>query len=133
MLRFHHKISSKKTLIGDHEECIKHTRTPVEVGSRLIELFTIPIEGGEKNGYMITPRLLEKLQMHVLILYVMASGNDMVASSVNLLLKDVKMDERRAMICYREAGFSVKKNAKKEIGVSLSVPLTFPPPKRGKK
>jgi hypothetical protein len=58
---------------------------------------------------------------------------DMAVSSVNQLLKDVKLDERRAMMCYREAGFTVKKNGKKEIGVSLSVPLTFPPPKRGKK
>jgi hypothetical protein len=128
-------MSTKKTLMGsDHEECVRQTRSPSEVGCRLIELFTVPIEGNEKSGYMITPRLLEKLQMHILILYVISSGGkEMAVSSVNQLLKDVKLDERRAMMCYREAGFTVKKNGKKEIGVSLSVPLTFPPPKRGKK
>lgn len=90
------------------------------------------MEGGE-TGYILSARQAEKLNCYMLILYVIASGNDMKASSVNQFLKDIKMDEKRAMLVYREAGFTVAKKSKGDIEVSLKVPLTFPPPKRGKK
>jgi hypothetical protein len=133
ILRFHHKISTKKKILGDVAECIQQTRTPGDIGTRLLELFMSPIESRGESGYTCTVRHVDKLHSHILILYVIASGNDMKASCVNQLIKDIKIDEKRAMMIYREAGFTVKKGSNGDIGVSLSVPLTFPPPKRGKK
>jgi hypothetical protein len=132
IMRFHHKVASKRKFLGDHNECVQQTRCPAEVGSRLLELFMTPMEGGE-TGYILSARQAEKLNCYMLVLYVIASGNDMKASSVNQFLKDIKMDEKRAMLVYREAGFTVAKKSKGDIEVSLKVPLTFPPPKRGKK
>jgi hypothetical protein len=132
MLRFHHKISQKKRIMGDTHECVKETRAPPEVGTRLLELFTSPIEGREEKGVTISKLQLDKLHAYILISYVIASGSDMKATSINQLCKDMKMDEKNASAIYREAGFAVKKSGV-DIGVSLSVPLTFPPPKRGKK
>jgi hypothetical protein len=45
----------------------------------------------------------------------------------------MKLDEKEAMLVLREAGFTVKKSGGGDIGISLSVPLTFPAPKRGKR
>lgn len=132
MMRFHHKVGGKKKLFGDHNECISQTRAPPDVSSRLLELFMTPMEG-EQSGYIMTPRQLDKLQCHMLILYVIASGSEMKVSSVNQLLKDLNIDERRASLFYREAGFTVSKRNKGEMEVSLKVPLVFPPPKRVKK
>ena len=132
MLRFHHKIATRKRIVGDQTECVNKTGVPTEVGNRLLELFTIPIEAGGENGFMSTNRHMDKLHSYILVLYIIASG-DMKASTINQLIKDIKMDEKKAMLIYREAGFTVKKSGKGDIGVSLSVPLTFPPPKRGKR
>jgi hypothetical protein len=134
IMRFHHMIKGRKKITGgDTAECIQQTKTPNEVGTRLLELFMTPIESGEETGYMCTAHNFDKLYSYMFILFVIASGNDMKASSVNRLCKDLKIDERRAMMIYREAGFTVKKGSQGDIGVSLSLPLTFPPPKRGKK
>lgn len=132
MLRFHHKIATRKRILGDQTECVNKTGVPTEVGTRFLELFTTSIEAGGGQGFMTTNRHMDRLHSYILVLYIIASG-DMKASNVNQLIKDIKMDEKKAMLIYREAGFTVKKSSTGDIGVSLSVPLTFPPPKRGKR
>jgi len=133
LMRFQHKISNRKRINGDYNECLRQTRTPAEVGARLLELFMTPMESGGESGYACTSVHLDKLHTYILVLYVIASGKDMKVSSVNQLLKDIKLDEKRGAMIYREAGFTVKKSGSGDVGVSLSVPLTFPPPKRGKR
>jgi hypothetical protein len=132
LMRFHHKINQKKRIFGDPNECIAQTRSPPEVGARLLELFMSPLEGTSDEGYSCSRHHMDKLHAYILVLYAIASGNEIKAPSVNQLCKDLKLDEKQAMAVYREAGFTVKKNGV-DISVSLSVPLTFPPPKRGKK
>ena len=84
---------------------------------------------------MMSRNQADKLCVWCLILYVIAASNgkDMAVSSINQLCKDMKLDDKKAALFLREAGFVVKKNGVGDLGVSLSVPLTFPPPKRGKK
>jgi len=58
----------------------------------------------------------------------------MKVGCINALCEDLKLDRKDAMNFFREAGFKCIKDSKtKMISVSLSVPLTFPPPRRGKK
>eukprot|EP00970_Alexandrium_tamarense_P020161 scaffold14911_cov186-Alexandrium_tamarense.AAC.3 len=137
LLKFHEKVSRKggKILASSLDDCVTQVRLPAEVGPRIFELFSTPIEGREQGGYMMSRNQADKLCVWCLILYVIAASNgkDMAVSSINQLCKDMKLDDKKAALFLREAGFVVKKNGVGDLGVSLSVPLTFPPPKRGKK
>ena len=115
------------------DDCITELYVPHDVGARLMELFTSEIDGPKHNGYIASKQQKSKLTAYILILYVIANGNAMKVSSINQLCKDMKLDEKEAMLILREAGFTVKKSGVGDIGVCLSVPLSFPPPKRGKR
>ena len=126
------------------EDCIVNLRVPQEVGTRLFELFASEIEGGAVNtrgssgagGHIIPKPEKDKLNAYVLILYIIASGNEMKVPSLNQLCKDIKLDVKDASLVLREAGFVVKSAGRSgggNVGASLSVPLKFPPPKRGKR
>lgn len=135
-VKFHGKIQRRGMIEGASiDDCITALHVPHEVGVRLIELFTSPMDGNEKSrgGYMASKQQKSKLTAHILILYVIASGKEMKVSSINQLCKDLKLDGKEASLVLREAGFVVKKSGAGDMGASLSVPLKFPPPKRGKK
>ncbi|KAL3797503.1 hypothetical protein HJC23_009867 [Cyclotella cryptica] len=132
-MRFYSKISQRKRILGDAEDdCVIQTRAPPQVGARFLELFMSPIVGKKEHGFFISVAQLDKLLAYIFILYVVASGSDMKVSSINQLCKDIKIDHQKAVQIYRGAGFTVK-NAAGAVGVHLSVPLTFPPPKKGGK
>ena len=91
-------------------------------------------EGGEGvDGYVASHQQKTKLTAHIMVLYAIASGKEMMVPSVNQLCRDMKLDAKDASLVLREAGFTVKKNAAGDVGASLSVPLKFPPPKRVKR
>jgi len=133
-LKFHTKLQRKNGVIegATLDDCITELYVPHDVAARLIELFASEMDG-PNNGYVMSKQQKSKLTAHILILFVIASGNEMKVSSINQLCRDIKLDEKEAMLFLREAGFTVKKSGGGDIGVSLSVPLTFPPPKRGKR
>jgi hypothetical protein len=116
------------------EDCITKIFVPHEVGMRLFELFMSPSDavGG---GYVASNQQQSKLHAHTFILYAIASGRDMKIQSINQLCADIKLDVKVASSVVREAGFVVKRTGKvgSDIGASLTVPLTFPPPKRMKR
>lgn len=62
-----------------------------------------------------------------------AGGKEMKVPSINQLCRDMGMDPKDAMMVLREAGFATRKNGVGDVGATLSVPLTFPPPRRGKR
>ena len=133
-LKFHFKLQRKNGVIegATLDDCITELYVPHDVAARLIELFASEMDG-PNNGYVMSKQQKSKLTAYILILFVIASGNEMKVSSINQLCRDIKLDEKEAMLFLREAGFTVKKSGGGDIGVSLSVPLTFPPPKRGKR
>ena len=133
-LKFHSKVHRKNGVIEGStlDDCIAELYIPHDIAARLMELFTSEMDG-PKNGYIASKQQKSKLTAYMLILYVLASGNEMKVSSINQLCRDMKLDEKEAMTVMREAGFTVKKSGGGDVGVSLSVPLTFPPPKRGKR
>ena len=146
-IRFYAKFQQKGWSMRGYssvDDCITTLRVPQEVGTRLFELFTSEMEGGAANtrgssgagGYIIPKPEKDKLNAYVLILYIIASGNEMKVSSLNQLCKDIKLDVKDASLVLREAGFVVKSAGRSsggDVGASLSVPLKFPPPKRGKR
>ncbi len=126
------------------DDCINILHIPQEVGTRLFELFTSEMEGGASStrgssgagGYIIPKPEKDKLNAYLLILYIIASGNEMKVSSLNHLCKDIKLDLKDASLVLREAGFVVKSAGRSgggDYSASLTVPLKFPPPKRGKR
>ena len=130
--KFWQKIQRRGTIEGGSmDDCITALHVPHEVGVRLIELFTSPMEVND-GGYAASKQQKSKLISHLLVLYVIASGKEMKVPSMNQLCKDMKLDDKEASLVLREAGFVVKKSGGGDICVSLSVPLKFPPPKRGR-
>lgn len=132
-MRFQAKISQKRRILGGTEDdCIIQTRAPLQVGARFLELFMSPIVVKQEHGFSISDAQFDRLLAYIFILYVIASGKDMKVSSINQFCKDIKIDDHKAIQVYRGAGFTVK-NGADGIGVHLTVPLTFPPPKKGGK
>ena len=130
--KFWQKIQRRGTIEGGSmDDCITALHVPHEVGVRLIELFTSPMEVND-GGYAASKQQKSKLISHLLVLYVIASGKEMKVPSMNQLCKDMKLDDKEASLVLREAGFVVTKSRGGDICVSLSVPLKFPPPKRGR-
>jgi hypothetical protein len=66
-------------------------------------------------------------------MYLLAHGKEMKCGSIDQLCTDMKVETKDAILLFREAGCKCVKNKSGIVSVSLSVPLTFPPPKRGKK
>lgn len=132
-LKFYAKIKRRGSIEGTSlDDCVSSIFIPHEVGARLLELFTSTMDGKEA-GFIASKAQISKLTSYALILYVIASGKEMKAPSINQFCKDMRMDPKEASLHLREAGFVVKKNGVGDIGASLSVPLKFPPPKRGKR
>lgn len=136
-LKFQYKIQRNNRGIIEGtslDDCISGLHIPHEVGVRLLELFTSEAIGGkEHTGYIVSKQQRHKLNSHLLILYVIANGKKMKVPSINQLCKDMKLDAKEATLVLRAAGFVVKKNGTGDVGASLTVPLTFPAPMRGKR
>jgi len=132
-LRFHMNMHRKGGSISGEslEACIKLCGVPLGVGKRLFELFTVPSEG-ERPGYMASKQLTDKRLVHILILYAIASGKDLMAPSINQLCKDMYLDTKKASKLLKEGGFVIK-NMTGGMGISLPIPLKFPPPRRMQK
>ena len=135
LLKLHHRISRNRSnaegaTAPSLEDSINSIHIPHEVGVVFFDLFTSPT-----NNNMFTSSKLQKdrLNAYLFILYVIASGRDMKVPSINPLCKDMRIDIKDASAVLREAGFAVKKNGVGDVGVSLKVPLKFPPPKRSRK
>ncbi|KAL7472333.1 hypothetical protein ACHAXS_012669 [Conticribra weissflogii] len=136
VMRFHSKISKRGFITGKTlDDCLNVIRLPHEVGTHLFEIFTTRMEGGKEDGYISSRNLTDKRLMYLLILYVIASdaSKEMKLSSINQFCKDIKLDDKKAAMLLREAGFAVKKSGTGDWGCALSAPLKFPPPKRGKR
>jgi len=133
IMRFYNKIDRRGFLRGKTvDDCINECHLPHETGVRIFDLFTTPIEGKE-DGFLLSKQLKTKMYVYCLILFTIASSKDMAVPDITPLYKDLRLDDKQAAMILREAGFLVKKSKKGEIGVTLSTPLVFPPPRRGKR
>jgi len=131
-VKFQYRLSRRWTVDGTSDDFLTKSQVVHEIGVQLFDLFTTPKEGND-GGFITTQQKKQKLYIYILILFVIASGTDMKAPSINQLCKDMKLDVKDASSYLREAGFIVKKNGVGDSSATLLVPLKFPPPKRGKR
>lgn len=133
IMRFYNKIDRRGFMRGKTvDDCINECHLPLEIGVRIFDLFTTPLEGKE-DGFLLSKQLKTKMHIYCLILYITAKSKDMKVSNITPFCKDLRLDDRQAAMILREAGFTVKKNSAGEMSANLNTPLVFPPPRRGKR
>ncbi|KAK1748778.1 DNA-directed RNA polymerase I subunit RPA49 [Skeletonema marinoi] len=132
IMRFYNKIDRRGFLRGKTvDDCINECTFHMRLESEFL-IVHHPIEGKE-DGFLLSKQLKTKMYVYCLILFIIASSKDMAVPDITPLYKDLRLDDKQAAMILREAGFLVKKSKKGEIGVTLSTPLVFPPPRRGKR
>jgi hypothetical protein len=132
LVKFHNK-ASKKFIDGNQEDVAKAFGLPRSISDRFLELFSTPSFDRGNAGFAISKQHKDKRVLFTLVMYLLAHGKEMKCGSIDQLCKDMKLETKDAVLLFREAGCKCVKNKVGMVSVSLSVPLTFPPPKRGKK
>lgn len=132
LVKFHNK-ASKKFMEGNTEDLAKKLQLPAPVAVRFLELFSVPSYDRGRSGYATSKQLKDKRLVYTLVMFLLAHGKEMKAGSIDDLCKDLSIEVKEAVNLYREAGCKCVKSKSGMVSVSLSVPLIFPPPKRGKK
>lgn len=132
LLRFHNK-ASKSFVDGNQEELSKMFGLPKPISDRFLELFSTPSNDRGKAGFAISKQHKDKRVVFTLVMYLLAHGKEMKCGSIDQLCKDMRVEIKDAILLYREAGCKCTKDKSGMTSVSLSVPLVFPTPKRGKK
>ena len=127
LFNFHSIVRGKEGLRGAPEELAKDFDVPEELMSMAVESFTAPVTDSQVEKFSMTKQLIDKRLIHILLLYMMASGSEMKVASINKMCSILPLDSSEASKLLREAGCVVKKSsATGMLSVSLSVPLTFP-------
>ena len=127
LFNFHSIVRGKEGLRGAPEELAKDFDVPEELMSMAVESFTAPVTDSQVEKFSMTKQLIDKRLIHILLLYMMASGSEMKVASINKMCIILPLDFSEASKLLREAGCVVKKSsATGMLSVSLSVPLTFP-------
>lgn len=132
LIKFNNK-ASKKFMDGTPEELTKFLGLPKCISDRFLELFCAASYDRGRAGYATTKQLKDKRVIYTLVMYLLAHGKEMKAGSIEQLCLDMKLETRDAVSFYREAGCKCVKGKSGHTSISLSVPLVFPNPKRGKK
>lgn len=132
LVNFHNK-ASKKFIQGTVDEIVKYLGLPRAVADRFLEVFCVASFDRGRAGFAVTKQLKDRRVVYALIMYLLAHGKEMKVGSIDELCQDMSIETKDAMNLYREAGCKCVKGKTGAVSVSLSVPLQFPPPKRGKK
>ena len=132
LVKFHTR-GTKAFMDGTPEEMTKYLGLPKAVSDRFLELFCVASYDRGRAGYATTKQLKDRRVIYTLVMYLLAHGKEMKVGSIDKLCLDMSMETKDAMNLYREAGCKCVKGKSGMVSVSLSVPLVFPPPKRGKK
>jgi hypothetical protein len=129
----HFQRRNRNITRGSTEEVAHFMKLPLEVCTRFLEIFTTPIKDDRgKDGYASSKSNRDKCLVHILLLYLMAHGRSMKTGNLKPIADDVKIELDQAANLLRAAGCTVKSGKNHVMSVALTVPLTFPPPKRGR-
>jgi hypothetical protein len=130
-IHFHRR--SRNIAQGSMEEVAQSMKLPLEICARFLELFTTPITIDQReDGYASSKANRDKCLVHILLLYLMAHGRSMKTGNLKPIADDVKIELGQAANLLRAAGCTVKSGKNNVMSAALTVPLTFPPPKRGR-
>lgn len=103
--------------------------TPLEVGERFLQEFTVEMVGENGNvGHVMQKVNSDRCCLTILILYIIAEGGkSMKAGNVRGIADDLKIGATNAGNLLREAGFTVQnKSSNSTMAVVLKTPLKFP-------
>jgi hypothetical protein len=129
-ITFH--LSGRNMLRGDAKSIGRDLSLPTDVAARLLELFTTSLgAGGRDSKYARSKQSKDKCMVYMLLLYMMAHGRSMKIGSIKPIVDDCKMELVEASNLLREAGCTVVRQGAGNASAVLTVPLTFPAPKRG--
>lgn len=129
----HFQRRSRNITRGSVEEIAQFMKLPLEITTRFLELFTTPITDDRgQEGYASSKQNKDMCLVHILLLYLMAHGRSMKTGNLKPITDDVKIELGEAANLLREAGCTVKSAGNNVMSAALTVPLTFPPPKRGR-
>jgi hypothetical protein len=131
MIHFQRRI--RNITRGSTEEVAQSLKLPLEICTRFLKLFTTPItdDRGE-DGYASSKANRDRCLVHILILYLMAHGRSMKTGTLKPIADDAKIELVQAANLLRAAGCTVTSGKNNVMSAALTVPLTFPPPKRGR-
>ena len=105
---------------------------PKFVTERFLDLFMTYVDGSDRKAKYTTSKLdKDRLQVHILLLYMMAHGRTMKVGTIQPVVEAMRIGQSTAATLLREAGCTVQKQGG-SYSVALKVPLTFPPPRRGR-
>ena len=129
LITFH---TRKQTILrGDPQSIAKELGLPNEVCERFLDLFATSVGGGRDTRYASSKQDKDKTLVHLLLLYMICQGKTMKVGSFRPVMDDIKLQVSEATNLLREAGCTVQRQGATNISAVLTVPLTFPPPKRG--
>lgn len=133
MISFHNRTAEKQMIRGTTEEVAQFLNFPMEICTRFLDLFTSAMfdDISQQEGFTLSKQLRQKCLVHICLLYLMAHGDQMKAANILPLAKDARMELKDAATLLREAGCTVASRGSNIVCAALTVPLTFPPPKRG--
>jgi hypothetical protein len=130
MVRFHDMIT-RPFHAGTSDDLSKIMNVPKEVASRLFDLFAEPMGRNGRPGFVWNKQHKDSRHVHMLILFMMGHGKEMVLSSINEFASELQsMDVFTASMYLTQAGCTTKKGTDGSLSATLRVPLTFPAPPR---
>lgn len=131
MIHFQRRIANQRLIRGTAEEVAEYLKLPIEIATRFLELFTTSvIDDRGQEGFAPSKQTRDKLLVHIFLLFLMANGRSMKAGNIKPVASDVKIELNEAANLLRAAGCTVKSG--NTVSAALTVPLKFPPPKRGR-
>jgi hypothetical protein len=133
MMHFANRTGRNRLLRGNAMEISEMMKFPIEIGARFLDLFTTPTTGERgEQGFACSKQTSDKCLVHIFLLNLMAHGHEMKAENLVQVARDVKIEVSDAVNLMRAAGCTVKSAGRDIWKAQLFVPLTFPPPKRGR-
>lgn len=131
MVKFYLMYKDKRTILAVEEQKGSHFGIPMDIVTRCLDLFATElmpkVDSGRKNtpSYVMTKQNGQKMVVHILLLFLMASGASMKIRDIGSIAEALKVPPGDCRVLLNYAGCSV---ARKGISLSatLTAPLTFP-------
>lgn len=132
MVKFFLMCRTKKTIKAFDESKGKHFGIPIEIITRCLELFAIqlPARPGSDGGtatpnYVMSKQNKDKMVVHILLLFMMASGPSMKIPDIGSIADALKVPMNDCSSFLKYAGCSIARKGN-NLSATLKTPLTFP-------
>jgi hypothetical protein len=132
MVKFFLMCKSKRTITAFDETKGAHFGVPIEVITRCLEIFATPLQvrtdsEGKKRAqqYVMSKQNKDKMVLHMLLLFMIASGPSMKISDIGSIAEVLKVPVNDCRDFLRYAGCTIARKGN-NLSATLKTPLTFP-------